>query len=194
MSDMLVKLYDLPEMAHWTEKMRAQNIQIRLAEPPEFPLVIAWVREHFSDRWALEVEAALRTEPVTCYLATEVAPRTAGNNPYEQPPELMVGFAAYDVVARNLFGPTGVREDYRGRGIGTALLLACLHAMKAQRYAYAIIAWAGPTTFYAKTVGATLIEGSEPGVFRGRLVAGEAQPQRCGVLQESGVALTQQGT
>jgi ribosomal protein S18 acetylase RimI-like enzyme len=185
MSDMLVKLYDLPEMAPWTEKMRAQNIQIRLAEPPEFPLVIAWVREHFNDRWALEVEAALRTEPVTCYLATEMAPgtadapgtagapQTAGANPYEQPPELMVGFAAYDVVARNLFGPTGVREDYRGRGIGTALLLACLHAMKAQRYAYAVIAWAGPTTFYAKTVGATLIEGSEPGVFRGRLAAGE---------------------
>ena len=173
MSDMLVKLYDLPEMAPWTEKMRAQNIRVRLAEPPEFPLVIAWVREHFSERWALEVEAALRTEPVTCYLATEVLPATAGETPYEQPHELMVGFAAYDVVARNLFGPTGVREDYRGRGIGTALLLACLHAMKGQRYAYAVIGWAGPTTFYAKTVGATLIEGSEPGVFRGRLVSSQ---------------------
>jgi predicted N-acetyltransferase YhbS len=176
MADMLVKLYDLPEMAPYAEKMQAQGIRIRLAEPAEFPLVVEWVRQHFNDRWKLEVEASLRTEPVTCYLATELQPvagEEPGNpagNPYEQPPELLVGFAAYDVVARNLFGPTGVREDYRGRGIGTALLLACLHAMREQRYAYAVIAWAGPTTFYAKTVGATLIEGSEPGVFRGKLV------------------------
>jgi GNAT superfamily N-acetyltransferase len=171
MSDMLVKLYNLSEMDPHIEKMRAQNIDIRLVAPPEFPVVVDWVREHFQDRWAHEVAAALRNEPVTCYVATELQPHSPTDNPYEQPVELMVGFAAYDVSARNMFGPTGVRPDYRGRGIGTALLLACLHAMKAQRYAYAVIGWAGPTTFYAKTVGATLIEGSEPGVYRGKLVA-----------------------
>ncbi len=36
-------------------------------------------------------------------------------------------------------------------------------------YAYAVIGWAGPTEFYEKTVGATIIEGSEPGIFRGPL-------------------------
>ena len=171
MSDMLVRLYDLPELAPYMERMHAQNVVIRLAELPEFPVVVDWVREHFQDRWAQEVEGALRTEPVTCYVATELQPHAPTGNRYEQPAELLVGFAAYDVSARNMFGPTGVRPDYRGRGIGTALLLACLHAMKAQRYAYAVIGWAGPTTFYAKTVGATLIEGSEPGIYRGKLVA-----------------------
>ena len=68
-----------------------------------------------------------------------------------------------------MFGPAGVREDYRGRAIGKALLLTTLHAMAAQRYAYAVIGWAGPVEFYMKTVGAILIEGSEPSIFRGLL-------------------------
>ena len=73
------------------------------------------------------------------------------------------------MVAKGVFGPVGVREDRRGGGIGTALLLTCLHAMAGQRYAYAVIGWAGPAEWYARTVGATIIEGSEPGVFRGPL-------------------------
>jgi hypothetical protein len=35
----------------------------------------------------------------------------------------------------------------------------------------AIIGWAGSLEFYQKTVGATLIEDSEPGIFRGELVS-----------------------
>jgi len=62
-----------------------------------------------------------------------------------------------------------VREDYRGRGIGKALLLTCLHAMFKQGYAYAAIGQVGPTEFYRKAVGATIIEDSEPGIVRGRL-------------------------
>jgi predicted N-acetyltransferase YhbS len=75
-------------------------------------------------------------------------------------------------VDKNNFGPMGVQEEYRQRGIGRALLLTSLHAMAAERYAYAIIAWAGSLEFYKKTVGATLIENSEPGIFRGELVGG----------------------
>jgi len=44
-----------------------------------------------------------------------------------------------------------------------ALLLSCLHAMRDNGYAYAIIAGVGPAEYYSKTVGATLIEGSSPG-------------------------------
>ena len=71
-----------------------------------------------------------------------------------------------------MFGPVGVRADYQGRGIGKALLLTCLHAMAVEGYAYAVIAGAGPTEFYAKVVGATVIEGSEPGIFRDPLTGG----------------------
>jgi predicted N-acetyltransferase YhbS len=73
------------------------------------------------------------------------------------------------VVARGMFGPTGVAERQRGRGIGTALLFASLRAMRRQGYAYAVIARVGPEEFYRRAVGATVIAGSEPGVYRGKL-------------------------
>ena len=46
-------------------------------------------------------------------------------------------------TAKAFFGPTGVDETYRGKGIGKALLLVCLHDMYAQGYAYGIIGDAG---------------------------------------------------
>jgi hypothetical protein len=39
--------------------------------------------------------------------------------------------------------------------------------MKSQGYAYAIIGGVGPATFYEKAVGAKLIEGSDPGIYKG---------------------------
>ena len=41
--------------------------------------------------------------------------------------------------------------------------------MRQQGYGYAIGGGVGPTAFYSKAVGAVLIEGSEPGVYRGLL-------------------------
>jgi predicted N-acetyltransferase YhbS len=60
-----------------------------------------------------------------------------------------------------------VEETLRGKGIGKALLLECLIAMKAQGYAYGIIGGVGPARFYEKAVGAVLIEGSNPGIYEG---------------------------
>jgi predicted N-acetyltransferase YhbS len=62
-----------------------------------------------------------------------------------------------------------VAQEERGRGIGRALLLAALQAQKDQGYAYAIIPGVGPAEYYAKAVGATLIEGSSPGIYAGRV-------------------------
>jgi hypothetical protein len=41
--------------------------------------------------------------------------------------------------------------------------------MRQAGYGYAIIGGVGPADFYVKTVGATPIEGSEPGIYRGLL-------------------------
>jgi len=170
MADMLVKLYALPDLHPYRTRLAEQGIEIRLAHPIELATISSWIRTHFSERWAREAEVAIARRPIGCYVAVALQPHTPTASPYELAPELLVGFACYDVVAKGLFGPTGVREDYRGRGIGTALLLACLDAMRTEGYAYAAIAWAGPRDFYAKTVGATVIEGSEPGVYRGTLI------------------------
>jgi GNAT superfamily N-acetyltransferase len=171
MADMLVKLYELPDLGPVVAQLKADGIEVRPAAPSEKRVVVEWVRGQFSEGWAAECEAGIEQRPVCCYIAVEMdRDHVATEGPYDLPPEKLVGFACFDATAKGMFGPTGVREDYRGRDIGKGLLLACLHAMAERRYAYAVIGWAGPTEFYAKAVGATVIEGSEPGIYRGRLM------------------------
>jgi GNAT superfamily N-acetyltransferase len=170
MADMLVKLYTLPEVTSLLTELKKAGIEIRQAHPCEKHTIGEWVRHHFTESWAAGCEVALEQRPVSCYIAVAKSQSDISrDDPYALPAETLLGFACYDVASKGMFGPEGVREDCRGRGIGKALLLSCLHAMVAERYAYAVIGWAGPTDFYRKTVGATPIEESEPGAFRGPL-------------------------
>ena len=51
------------------------------------------------------------------------------------------------------------------------LVVATLMDMAAQGYAYAVVGWAGPQAFFARTVGAIAIPDSSPGIYRGLLPA-----------------------
>jgi len=155
MGDMLVRLYDLPEVAPLVAGLAEQGVVIRHAMAYEKSAVVNWVRETFGEGWASECDVAFSHQPISCFLATEEG--------------RIIGFACYESTCRDFFGPTGVVEGKRGRGIGKALFLSCLHAMAAYGYAYAIIGGVGPTEFYVKTVRATPIEGSKPGIYRDRL-------------------------
>jgi hypothetical protein len=153
--DMLVKLYDLPPSAAALARLRDQGIAIRRALAPEKHRVVAWVRQTFSEGWSSEAEVAFARQPVACFIAVK-----EGH---------IMGFACHDATCRNFFGPTGVAPEARKGGVGTGLLFACLEAMREQGFGYAIIGGVGPAEYYAKTVGAMPIEGSEPGVYRGLL-------------------------
>jgi GNAT superfamily N-acetyltransferase len=153
--DMLVKLYELPDSKIVSERLLKIGITTRRALVPEKHKVVAWVRNAFSEAWASEVEVAFSRQPVSCFIAVQQ--------------KNILGFACHDATFPNFFGPTGIDPNTRGNGIGTALLLACLEAMKQQGYGYAIIGGVGPAEFYQKTVGAVPIEGSQPGVYRGLL-------------------------
>lgn len=155
MPDMLVKLYSLPDLAPDIKRQREAGITIRRPIPPEKHIVIEWVRREFGNGWASETEVTFSRQPVTSFIAMENGQ--------------VIGFACYDATCKAFFGPTGVSETARGRGTGKALFLACLHGMAADGYAYAIIGAAGPVDFYAKAVGATIIEGSTPGIYDGML-------------------------
>ena len=155
MSDMLVKLYDLPEKESLIKKLGKQGIVIRVAMPYEKHDVVEWVEKMFGAGWASECNVAFSNQPVSCFIATE-----SGK---------IIGFACHDSTCKNFFGPTGVIEIKRGLGIGKALFLACLHKMAANGYAYAIIGGVGPADFYAKAAGAVTIEGSSPGIYRDQL-------------------------
>ena len=54
----------------------------------------------------------------------------------------------------------------RKGGIGGALLIACLEALREEGYGYAIIGGAGPVDYYKKVCGAEVIEGSIPGIYK----------------------------
>jgi len=153
MQDMLVKLYDLSDRAvlDALDICKAKGILVRRAMAYEKERVHDWVREEFTGGWAAECETAWSNSPISCYIAVQ-----DGH---------IIGFACYDATWRNAFGPTGVAERARGRGVGQALLLACLAAVKADGYAYAIIAGVGPVDFYRKCAGAELIPGSSPGFY-----------------------------
>ena len=171
MTDMLVKLYALPAVTPLLPPLEQKGVEIRRPHPTEKYVLAEWVRDHFDQSWADGCKVALENKPVSCYIAVEKSQaHVPSDDPYDLPDEILVGFACYDVGNKGMFGPMGVKEDYRKRGIGIALLLACLHAMKEEGYAYAVIGWVASVDFYAHAAGATVIPDSEPGIFRGRLV------------------------
>ena len=162
MPDMLVKLYGLPDLHAQLTKTERQGIRIRRPNPWEKTALSDWVSKHFSPTWADECETAFTANPPSCLMALEK--------------DALIGFACYDCTRKNFFGPTGVAENARGRGAGLALLLACLQAMRDNGYAYAIIGGVGPAEYYTKAVGATLIEGSSPGIYDFVLLQKEHTP------------------
>lgn len=154
MHDMLVRLYALPDPTPALARCASQGIAIRRALSVERLRVAAWVRRHFPSAEA-EVDVAFARLPVACFIAIRA--------------QQLLGFACYDATAPNFFGPEGVAESARGQGLGTALLLATLHAQRAQGYAYAIIGGVGPAAFYVKAAGAVDIADSTPGIYAGIL-------------------------
>ena len=148
---MLVRLYAIPDLSAYTEIMEKIGVRVRRPNVWEKPLLLEWVGAQFSLSWTLECETAFAVRPPSCFIAEKN--------------DMLVGFACYDCTRLNFFGPTGVAAHVRGKGVGTMLLLSCLHGMKDSGYAYAIIGGVGPAGFYAKTVGAMTIEGSSPGIY-----------------------------
>jgi predicted N-acetyltransferase YhbS len=144
MPDMLVSLMHLPPLKPVIEKLRAENILVRRPNPWDIAPLREFITKHFSAGWADETAIAFTHQPVTAFIAEEE--------------DKIIGFGAYECTRRDFFGPTGVDETYRKRGVGKAILLACLHSMQDLGYVYAIIGAAGPVDYYAKTVGARVIE------------------------------------
>ena len=144
--DMLVNLHS-QHLAELGRRVDAGAARIRPALPPELHIIQDWVRDKFSDYWVSEVMVAMARQPPSCLVATLDG--------------ALVGFACYDTTARGFFGPTGVSETHRGKGIGQALLYHTMMAMKSQGYAYAVIGAVGPADFYTSAVGAVPIPGNE---------------------------------
>ena len=151
MPDMLVNLLKLAPLEPVLSRLRQGGTIIRRAQPHEMTPVRDFVLKSFEAGWADEISVGYANKPVSIYLAIR--------------DRRVVGFGAYECTRRSFFGPTGVAENVRGRGVGKALLLACLWGLREMGYAYAVIGGAGPFGFYERAVGATIIPDSVPGIY-----------------------------
>ena len=118
--------------------------QVRAAAvlPQSRDRVLGFIEREFGRIWRFEAARAFERDSPTIVI------EEAGGE--------LAGFAAYDVNNRGLgfFGPTGVKESMRGRGIGCRLLLASLAGLRGLGYERVVIPWTDALAFYARCCGA----------------------------------------
>lgn len=144
--DLLVNLLKLPLIDEGP-----REFLVRRAQPFEISVVRRFVGENFSANWADEISVGFARQPISVFVATM--------------DRELIGFAAYECTRRGFFGPMGVVDSAKDKGVGKSLLLAALLALREMGYVYAVIGAAGPVRFYQKTVGAIVIPDSEPGIY-----------------------------
>jgi len=151
MPDLLANLLKLPPLQPLLDELSEAGINLRRAQPFEITPVRQFIEENFSVAWGDEISVGFTNKPVTVFIATRDG--------------RVVGFAGYECTRRSFFGPTGVAENERGRGLGKALLIASLWGLREMGYVYGIIGRAGPIEFYQEAVGAIVIPESTPGIY-----------------------------
>ena len=104
MMDMLVRLYDLPDIEEDLRRLEREGFLIRRPGAYERHLVADWVGRNFSPKWVSEAKVVFGRQPISCYIATRE--------------KKILGFACYDVTARGFLGPMGVAEEVRRSGLG----------------------------------------------------------------------------
>jgi hypothetical protein len=88
MTDMLVKLYDLPDYFPVRTRLMDQGVDIRQPFPSEKRILIPWIQTNFHEIWAAECAGVLERDPINCFIAIEKQsiPQLDGD-PYNLPPE-----------------------------------------------------------------------------------------------------------
>jgi GNAT superfamily N-acetyltransferase len=126
--------------AEFAARAAAKGYEVRRARPDEREPLCAAIAAEFGGAWPFEIERALGYQPAGVHVAIKDGAYCA--------------FAAHDGNNQGLgwFGPTGTWPAHRGKGLGEALLMACLVDVAAER-AYCEVAWIGPRPFYENVAG-----------------------------------------
>ncbi len=142
--NVLIAVRDNPRVtaeraAELAARCGAIGYEIRRARSDETALCDA-VAGEFGGAWPFELSRALGHEPAGVHVAIHAG--------------AYCGFAAHDGNNRGLgwFGPTGTWPAHRGKGLGEALLIACLVDVAAA-HDRCEVAWIGPRPFYEKVAG-----------------------------------------
>lgn len=128
----------------WNLQADLTNIEGHATRPThdDAGRVLAFVEREFGRMWRFEAAKAFERDVPTAFI--------------EEDRGQITGFSVHDVNNRGLgfFGPTGVAESMRGKGIGCRLLLASLADLRRLGYARAVIPWTDALGFYRKCCGA----------------------------------------
>lgn len=119
--------------------------QVKKIEQSDFAKLIPFVEKHFAG-WVQTIQGAKEMNNHSIYIALDAKGE-------------IIGFAAFDLYKNKkcYFGPMGVANSDRTKGIGFSLLHHCLREMKKIGYEYAVIGGAGPIEFYEKACHAVVI-------------------------------------
>jgi hypothetical protein len=152
-TDMLVRLYDLPDNDSRTAGLAAAGVSVRRAMHIDRDRIVEYVSQHFSPGWRSECQAAFSRQPASMFIAVK--------------DREIIGFACYDCTAKGMFGPTGCdgntpRRRHRYR---TVTPVPLFHAgrricLRGDRLGIR------RRSLYTKTVGAEPIPHSHPGIYR----------------------------
>ena len=123
-------------------RLSGLGIQVRRARSEDREAIEALCFSEGHRGWAVETGMALAMAPVPVFVAC-----AQGS---------IRGFATHSLCGPVQFGPMLTATDLRGMGIGTVLLKRCLQDWQRAGIARCEIVWAGPLSFYARTVGATV--------------------------------------
>jgi len=124
--------------------LKKEGYKYERVQPEDFDMLYDFVKQQFpNNTWAAEVKFSFNFNPPTTFIAKDT-----NNN--------MVGWATHSQFYPGSFGPTGVKESLRGKGIGTILFLWCLWDIKQKGLHTSEIMWVDGNTikFYSKVSGA----------------------------------------
>lgn len=128
-----------------TEKERelaAKGYDIHRATPADRPGMAALCEAENHLNWIAETAWSMENDPPTVHVATKDG--------------RVVGFAAHGAIGPSHFGPMLTASELRGKGMGSVLLKRCLADWQRDGLEKGEIIWAGPISFYARVVGATI--------------------------------------
>lgn len=126
------------------QHLAREGIIIRRAVGEDRPTIADFFNKTFGEDWQVETQLSLSREPPAVHLALK------GDD--------MIGFAAHSSMNREWgnFGPMGVPDHMRGRGLGRVLLYRCMKDLKDAGHAAAVIPWVGPYRFYCRHLTCTI--------------------------------------
>jgi len=117
--------------------LKDEGIIIKAAAKEDEDRVSKWVHETFWPPWDYETTLAFEGDEAGVWIA-------------EDSDKNLLGFSVYGGLEPTWFGPIGVVETARRRGIGSILLYRCVESMRSLGKRYISIPWTSNLFFYSQ--------------------------------------------